>query len=560
MSTISKLLESSRNMEDKMQVLSRLEQKWAPTGLLDGTAMKQHPYEKRNMALLLENQNKQILVEEQTTNKGGANFTPGAGEQWAGIVLPMVRKVFAEISAKEFLSTQPMSMPYGLVFYLDFQYNNQQPNINGGTAGSRFNLGQSVYGTTNTPGVDPFGGLYGAGKFGFSINEYIATIPSQSMTVTTASYADTNYNANVSASVAANGLRKITIASASTILTNFDSTAVRSFVFTGSLGQISEATIYPEFTSYNSTFDQLSILVTGSISVQSGTTTPTGSVVSYYSVQTNGNFRGDFEDTPNTPLTGSNSIPEIDIAPTSVSITAKTRKLKYSYTQEAQQDYNAFQSIDIEAEATSLLSEYISREIDLELIDMIDLAAVQTVEVWSAVNNTIFNSSTNTFSQVGATAGGYYNSQQDWFQTLGTKMQKVSRAIHAKTQRGEANVAMVSPKVAAIIESIAGYAAGTDGSKMEYAFGSKEAGKLNGKFKILVNAYMQENAIIMGFKGANYLDSGGVFAPYIPLISTPLVYDPKTFALSKGLMTRYAKLILRQEFFGKILVADFNTF
>jgi hypothetical protein len=548
-------------MEDKMQVLSRLEQKWAPTGLLDGTAMKQHPYEKRNMALLLENQNKQILVEEQTTNKGGANFTPGAGEQWAGIVLPMVRKVFAEISAKEFLSTQPMSMPYGLVFYLDFQYNNQQPAITGtGTAGSRFNLGGSVYGTTNTPGVDPFGGLYGAGRFGFSINEYVATIPSQSMTVATASYGDVNYNANVSASVAVNGFRKVTIASASTLLANLDTTAVRSFVFTGSLGQISEATIYPEFTSYNSTFDQIILLVSGSLLTSGSSTVPTGSVTAYYSVQTTGNFRGDYEDTPNSPLTGSNSIPEIDIAPSSTSITAKTRKLKYSYTQEAQQDYNAFQSIDIEAEATSLLSEYISREIDLELIDMIDLAAVQTVEVWSAVNNTYFNPNTNSWYQASATNGGYYNSQQDWFQTLGTKMQKVSRAIHAKTQRGEANVAMVSPKVAAIIESIAGYAAGTDGSKMEYAFGGKESGKLNGKFKILVNSYMQENAIIMGFKGANYLDSGGVFAPYIPLISTPLVYDPKTFALSKGLMTRYAKLILRPEFFGKILVADFNTF
>jgi len=559
MSTISQLLESSRTIEDKGRLLEGLEKKWAKTGLLEGVAMKQTPYDKKFMALLLENQNKQILVEEQSTTKGGANFTTGTGEQWAGIVLPMVRKVFAEISAKEFLTTQPLSLPTGLVFYLDFQYNNQEPNIGGGT--SRFNAGGSVYGTTNTPGVDPFGGLYGAGRFGYSINAYNATIPSASMTVATASYQDTNYNANISASVATGSFRKVTIASASTILTNFDPTAVRSFVFTGSLGQISEATIYPEFTSYNSTFDQLQFIVSGSLTTSGSSTVPSGNVTAYYSVATNLAFRGDYEDSSTSPLTGSAEIPEINIAPSSTLISAKTRKLKYSYTQEAQQDYQAYQSIDIEAEATSMLAEYISREIDLELLDMITLAANQTVEVWSAANNVTFNTATNQWSVPSSvTATGYYNTQQDWFTTLGTKMQKVSRAIHTKTQRGEANVAMCSPKIAAIIESIAGYAASTDGSKMEYAFGSKESGKLNGKFKILVNSYMQENTIVMGYKGANYLDSGGVFAPYIPLISTPLVYDPKRFVMSKGLMTRFAKFVSRSEFFGKIFVADFNNF
>jgi len=557
MSTISQLLESSRTIEDKGRLLEGLEKKWAKTGLLEGVAMKQSAYDKKFMALLLENQGKQILVETQTTNNGGANFITGTGEQWAGIVLPMVRKVFAEISAKEFLTTQPLSLPTGLVFYLDFQYSNQEPNLGGGS--SRFNVGQSVYGTTNTPGVDPFGGLYGAGRFGYSINENISIIPSASMIVSTASYSDTNYNANTSASVVAGGFRKVTINSASVVLPSFDSTAVRSFVFTGSW--ISESTLFPEFTSYNTTLDQLQIIVTGSLTTVAGNAV-NANATCYYSKATGFNFRGDYEDTANTPLTGSNAIPEINIAPSSTQISAKTHKLKYSYTQEAQQDYQAYQSIDIEAEATSMLAEYISREIDLELLDMITLAANQTVEVWSAQNNVTFNTTSNTFTTPSATpsATTYYNTQQDWFTTLGTKMQKVSRAIHAKTQRGEANVAMCSPKIAAIIESIAGYAASTDGSKMEYAFGSKESGKLNGKFKILVNSYMQENTIVMGYKGANYLDSGGVFAPYIPLISTPLVYNKDTFTMSKGLSTRFAKLVTRSEFFGKIFVADFNNF
>ena len=554
MSTIAQLLESSRSVEAKAKILDILESKWSKTGLLEGTAMKQTPYDRKFMALLLENQNKQILVETQITNNGGANFVTGNGEQWAGIVLPMVRKVFAEISSKEFLSTQPLSMPSGLVFFLDFKYANQQPFTGGN---SRFNSGDSVYGTTNVAGQDPFGGLYGAGRFSFSINEYIATIPSQSMAVATASYGDINYNTTYSASAAASGLRKVTINSASVVLPNLDTTAVRSFVFTGS--GISEGTIYPEFTSYNSTFDQLSFVVTGSL-VTVANAAPNAPVTSYYSIQTKDNLRGDFEDTPSTPLTGSAAISEIDIAPRSIEITAKTRKLVYRYTQEAQQDYNAYQALDIETEATSILSEYLAREIDLELMDMVNQAANQTVEVWSAKNNTFFDPISNTWSVQAAGSGGYYNSQQDWFQTLGTKMQKVSRQIHAKTQRGEANVAMVSPKVATIIESIAGYAAGTDGSKMEYAFGSKESGKLNGKFKIIVNSYMQENAIVMAYKGSSYIESGGVFAPYIPLMSTPLVYDKDTFKISKGFLTRFAKIVTRAEFFGKVLVADLNSF
>ena len=118
---------------------------------------------------------------------------------------------------------------------------------------------------------------------------------------------------------------------------------------------------------------------------------------------------------------------------------------------------------------------------------------------------------------------------------------------------------MVGPRIASIIESIAGFSAGTDGSKIEYAFGSKEAGKLNGKYKVIVNTYMQENVVLMGFKGSNYLDSGGVFAPYIPLISTPLIYDPTTFKMTKMLSTRYAKKLTLKNFFGKVFVADLDN-
>jgi hypothetical protein len=340
------------------------------------------------------------------------------------------------------------------------------------------------------------------------------------------------------------------------VLPNFDTTAVRSFVATGSV--ISEAVILPEFTSYNSSFDRLTLVVSGSVATNVSSSVVSTPITVYYSIATKDNLRGDFETTDARPLTGSAEIPSIDISPRSEYIAAKTRKLKYSYTQEAQQDYNAFQSIDIETESTSVLSEYISKEIDLENLDLINAAAANTSEVWSAANNTFFNKSTNAFETRAAGSGGYYNSQTQWFETLGTQIRKVSRNIHAKTQRGEANVMMCGPRIAAIVESIGGFASNSDGTKMEFTTGTKEVGKLHNQYKLIVNSYMQDNVIIMAYKGSSLTDVGGVFAPYIPLISTPLVYDPVTFKMSKGLSTRYGKKITLAQYFGKVFVADLD--
>jgi hypothetical protein len=157
--------------------------------------------------------------------------------------------------------------------------------------------------------------------------------------------------------------------------------------------------------------------------------------------------------------------------------------------------------------------------------------------------------------------GGYYNTQGQWFQTLGTKVQKLSNEIHRRTLRGGANFMVVSPTVATVLESIPGYAANTDGSTMGkgFAFGVQKVGALNSRFTVYKNPYMTENLILMGYRGSQFLETGAVYAPYIPLIMTPLVYDPETFTPRKGLMTRYAKKMVRPEFYGKIYVHGLET-
>tara|TARA_R110002167_G_scaffold5083_4_gene23885 strand:- start:672 stop:1295 length:624 start_codon:yes stop_codon:yes gene_type:complete len=206
-----------------------------------------------------------------------------------------------------------------------------------------------------------------------------------------------------------------------------------------------------------------------------------------------------------------------------------------------------------------MLSEYISLEIDLEILDMLISDAAAGDEYWSAVNNRSITGTETATNQFGDT--GFFNTQGQWFQTLGTKMQKLSNIIHQRTLRGGANFLVCSPTVATIIESIPGFASNSDGdvSKASYAFGVQKAGTMNSRYTVYKNPYMKENTILMGFRGSQFLEAGAVFAPYIPLIMTPLVYDPDTFTPRKGLLTRYAKKMLRPEFYGRIYVNGLNT-
>ena len=146
-----------------------------------------------------------------------------------------------------------------------------------------------------------------------------------------------------------------------------------------------------------------------------------------------------------------------------------------------------------------------------------------------------------------------------WFQTLGIKLQKVSNLIHQKTLRGGANFMVVSPKVSTILESIPGFAADSAGDQGNMLWVFRKIGAINSRYTVYKNPYLTENVILMGYKGSQFLETGAVFAPYIPLIMTPLVYDPTSFTPRKGIMTRYAKKMVRPDFYGKIIVRDLDV-
>jgi hypothetical protein len=533
---LSKLMEGKNPQQVMLSETRQLKSKWDATGLLEGLNTK----EQGAMAVMLENQAKQLLDEATQTG------TAASSEEWSGVALPLVRRIFGEIASKEFVSVQPMNLPSGLVFYLDFKYGTAQ-------GGNPAFSGQSLFGGTGADAGSTdsaVNGLYGEGRFGYTANDVTASTAVASVTFTSASWADVGFDGALSASISDGEIAKATFAKPATA----DVDGVRSF-------NIANAEIADNLNQFHSVSgNNLVMFVSASAGLE---TAKAGNVELTYSVVPTDYARGDFEDGKNAgqvagaagTVGSSIDIPEVDLELKSEAIVAKTRKLKAVWTPELAQDLNAYHSIDAEAELTSMLSDYISLEIDLEILDMLKSNAL-TTEYWSATIGEEYNSSTGAWSE-GNSAVAYQ--KNTWFQTLGTKLNKVSNKIHQLTLRGGANFVVASPDVCTILESIPGFTVSADKDASSFAAGVTTVGAIANRYTVYKNPYMTSNEILLGFRGSNFLETGAVYAPYVPLIMTPLVYDPTNFTPRRGVMTRYAKKMVRPEYYGRIFVKDLQS-
>jgi hypothetical protein len=533
---LSKLMEGKNPQQVMLSETRQLKSKWDATGLLEGLNTK----EQGAMAVMLENQAKQLLDEATQTG------TAASSEEWSGVALPLVRRIFGEIASKEFVSVQPMNLPSGLVFYLDFKYGTAQ-------GGNPAFSGQSLFGGTGADAGSTdsaVNGLYGEGRFGYTANDVTASTAVASVTFTSASWADVGFDGALSASISDGEIAKATFAKPATA----DVDGVRSF-------NIANAEIADNLNQFHSVSgNNLVMFVSASAGLE---TAKAGNVELTYSVVPTDYARGDFEDGKNAgqvagaagTVGSSIDIPEVDLELKSEAIVAKTRKLKAVWTPELAQDLNAYHSIDAEAELTAMLSDYISLEIDLEILDMLKSNAL-TTEYWSATIGEEYNSSTGAWSE-GNSAVAYQ--KNTWFQTLGTKLNKVSNKIHQLTLRGGANFVVASPDVCTILESIPGFTVSADKDASSFAAGVTTVGAIANRYTVYKNPYMTSNEILLGFRGSNFLETGAVYAPYVPLIMTPLVYDPTNFTPRRGVMTRYAKKMVRPEYYGRIFVKDLQS-
>mgnify|MGYP003132579421 CR=1 FL=1 len=515
MSDISNLLNDAQSTyRQQLNETKKYVSKWEKTGLLEGI---DKDYERHNTAILLENQARELVTENSKI--GAAN-----SEEWNGVALPLVRRIFGEIFAKEFVSVQPMNLPSGLVFYLDFKY---------GTGTDRVQTtGTDVMGDTSSSST-PTGGLYRSSTDGFGKNSAY-TLAKQQTVLSAGAF---------SSQTAADGAT-FTIA-ISAIDSELDEDLVGAIVVTSASAVVN--------TLGEVTSDGTNITVKNNKGDAMAATDVL--TVNYYQNTTTAANRGDFEDSNATPpgsvSDGSDDIgiPEMNVQLRQEALVAKTRKLKVVWSPEFAQDLNAYHSIDAEAELTSMLSEYISMEIDMEILAMLDKAALHTGETF------VLSGSAEGYVSAALANGTARYDFGTWVQTLGYQMQKVSNQIHKATMRGGANFAVMSPEIAAIIEAMPGFGVDTDGTSNQFAAGVTKVGQFANRYTIYKNPYRTTaDGILMGFRGTQFLETGAVYAPYIPLIMTPLVYDPTNFTPRKGVMTRYAKKVVRKEFFGKINV------
>jgi len=593
---------------------ARLTEKWSRTGLLrglDGTR-------REVMAQLLENQAAQVLKESNALSSGGGNLA-GSGQiqGFSNIAFPIVRRVFGGLVANELVSIQPMSLPSGLIFYLDYTYGSNVGTPAGET-GSTYTRGQSLYNNPTGKGVQSgslaTGGMYDLVNTGYSRVTGSAT----GLTFTVGAWGGVNgdtWAANLEVSSAAmfsgsnarfaefdgqveNALANNDLDMAFAIvdisgLSNMDKLAVNQLaLFAG----VTNATAWGEtyqggngvlnlrrlnkrgnwsgsvFTpdALNGTHVLTVVKGANGAALSAGAAAGTVSYSLSSALSVDGNsgatvtvpsFESDFGATP-APV-----IPEIDIKIEAISITAETRKLRAKWSPELAQDLNAYHSMDAEVELTSILSEQIALEIDREILNDLVSQANGANYYWSRSPGRFVNKVTGArqaLTDVYQIGPQFTGTVREWYETLIETIIDVANTIHRKTLRGSANFLVTGPDVCTILEASVLYkpkfsldGEGQVGSP--FTIGAEAVGTLSNRFTVYKDPYFSRNKILVGYKGGSYLETGYVYAPYVPLIVTPTIFAPEDFTPRKGVMTRYGKKTVRSDFYGTVTVLDMNV-
>jgi len=562
--------------------------KWKKTGLLEGieTERKQN-----SMARLLENQAKELLRESTSMASGDV-------EGFAAVAFPIVRRVFAGLIANDLVSVQPMSLPSGLIFFLDFTFSG---DLGGGTASGDQRMGntygKSIYGTDKvgsgiTTGVELVdaraGDLSGPRT---SARGYAYASPTGSSVVSSSvcTFAGfeigagndddrkaIQYDADIlalSSSTAGPYVLKVSIPkNAASLETagfwanlDYDNLAAIS----ASVDQLSDLCDVSGITSANtsqirrlSRRDSADTNVdlyfvteqdTTSVAAKTGLTADMDFSYPIVDELGNGGSIGSIVGGSPFGLEASTEIPEIDIKVDSIAVTAQTKKLKAKWTPELGQDLNAYHNLDAEVELTSLLSEQIALEIDREILADLVSGATAATRYWSRAPGLFVDSNG---AEIGANtkAPDFTGTVSEWYETLVETINDVSAQIHRKTLRGGANFVVCGPEVANILEFTAGFRASVTHDDEKGSIGALRVGSLSKKFDVIVDPYFLRNVILVGRRGASFLESGYVYAPYVPLQTTPTIFGPEDFVPRKGVMTRYAKKMVRPDMYGLVVV------
>jgi len=567
--------------------------KWDKLGFLEG--LKGHMRE--NVAQLYENQASYLINEASSTSDTGAFET---------VVFPIVRRVFSKLLANDIVSVQAMNLPIGKLFY--FVPNIQAytdptdlantgihyppygaPNMEAGqtpNSGYDYNNTKDLYDRFyegNEPALDPPGLFdYSKGQYS-SITASVATVAWLADQLVVSAYSASDY-------------RKVLI-----VMSGFASDGAGKLI--GPDGQpmdneafLSDLTIKGVignlYTSANTTNPYLFRVVTqryGKGIVQYGNNNAT---LVFPNSKTGGGQYDNICDVEGkiylevdlqVPCTvGQNSldgysgssfssstavdnafaatyriyknlefedrIGEVSFDLMSVTVSVTERKLRAQWSPEMAQDVAAFHNIDAEAELTALLSEQVAAEIDREILRDLRKGAAWNLR-WDY----------NGWKRLGTNAVPY--TQKDWNQTLITAVNQISAQIHKSTLRGGANWIVVSSEISAIFDDLEYFHVSNAAPEQDqYNMGIERVGTLAGRYQVYRDPYFPANQVLLGHKGTSLLDTGYIYAPYVPLQLTPTMYNPFNFTPIKGIMTRYAKKMVNNRFYGRITVDGVRTF
>ncbi len=585
-SIIERLTEGVVNRDMRAEG-SALLNKWEKTGLLEGLDKDRH---RSSMARLLENQAKELLRES-------SSMAGGDVEGFAAVAFPIVRRVFAGLIANDLVSVQPMSLPSGLIFFLDFVFS---PNL--GASSSQTNrlgnvIDKSIYGTNQvgsqiTGGVDLVGATLGAdfsgprtvGARGYA---YASPTGSQTCATTMFTVADQfsltgstelqrrkwlQYDPDIMAlsssgdpiGVAVFECRADQISGSSAGQSaDYDNLGAFSASFAANTGITNQAKVIRRLTMKTGSgeTDNVRFVVLGytttSVVAQGGVSANGAAVLQFPITDrlTTSNALGSVVGAALWGLEGNEEIPEIDIKVDSIAVTAQTKKLKAKWTPELGQDLNAYHNLDAEVELTSILSEQIALEIDREILaDLVNGATAGTY-YWSRSPGLFLNRETGVEIGASSAAPDFTGTVSEWYETLCETINDVSAQIHRKTLRGGANFIVCGPEVANILEFTAGFRASVTADDETGSIGAVKVGSLSKKFDVIVDPYFLRNVVLVGRRGSSFLESGYVYAPYVPLQTTPTIFGPEDFVPRKGVMTRYAKKMVRPDLYGLVIVS-----
>jgi len=539
-------------------------EKWEKTGLLEGM----DDQGRSNMARLLENQAAQLLKEQST-------MTGGDVEGFAAVAFPIVRRVFGQLLAQDLVSVQPMSLPSGLIFFLDFTF-----SADGGmnTDGNRLAqvadtsvYGGGVVGSQLTGGVDLANNNGQLSAYTLN-NGYASPTGSavQSPTIiASGTYGDAatspggeHFSVLRADPTFVSGTTKYLLATlgVQTDQNLDDFVAVTVLSGTAGGGLVNNGFQVRRLTNFSGSSTSLMTIVFAGTSGTANALSSSVDDIAGFAYPITDNFNnggaiGSVVGASEWGLEANTAIPEIDIKVDSVAVTALTKKLKAKWSPELAQDLNAYHNLDAEVELTSILSEQVALEIDQEILEDLVKGATAGTLYWSRSPGKFLNRETGAIIS-GTDYPDFTGTVSEWYETLLETVNEVSARIHRKTLRGGANFLVCSPEVANILEFTSGFRAAAAVDDAAGSWGVKQVGSISRKMDIHVDPYFPRNLLLVGRKGSSFLESGYVYAPYVPLQVTPTIFGPEDFVPRKGVMTRYAKKMVRPDMYGLVVCTD----